>query len=179
MVPRGGAAVPSRRVQRRLFVHIDAAMLAQLNAEDSAGAATVEVERLGAATAEWVRAWLGADQPVKVTPVVDLSAGASVDRHDPPPWMREQVVLRDRHCVHPYCEVDSRSCDLDHIEPYRPHGPPDQTRPDNLAPLCRRAHVAKTHLGWRYLRNADGTYLWTDPSGLRYLVTPEGTFPIG
>ncbi|RJS47080.1 HNH endonuclease signature motif containing protein [Nocardioides cavernaquae] len=177
--------VPSRRVSRRLFVHIDAAMLAQLNADPDSGSvtagagATVDVERLGVATAAWVRSWLGSDQALKVTPVVDLGGGGGVDRHDPPPWMREQVVLRDRHCVHPYCEVDSRSCDLDHIEPYRPHGPPGQTRPENLAPLCRRAHVAKTHLGWRYVRNRDGTYTWTDSSGLRYLVTPEGTFPIG
>jgi 5-methylcytosine-specific restriction endonuclease McrA len=180
----GPSIVPSRRVPRRLFVHIDAAMLAQLNADATGRAtasagATVDVERLGVATAEWVRSWLGPDQMLKVTPVVDLGREGAVDRHDPPPWMREQVVLRDRHCVHPYCEVDSRSCDLDHIEPYRPHGPPGQTRPENLAPLCRRAHVAKTHLGWRYVRNRDGTYAWTDPSGLRYLVTPEGTFPIG
>jgi 5-methylcytosine-specific restriction endonuclease McrA len=171
-------------VPRLLFVHIDAAMLAQLSTDTTVtgGAtdvATVEVERLGAATAEWVRSWLGADQTLKVTPVVDLVGTGSVDRHDPPPWMREQVILRDRHCVHPYCDVASRNCDLDHIEPYRPHGPPDQTSPDNLAPLCRRAHVAKTHLGWSYVRHPDGSYTWTDPCGLRYLVTPEGTFPIG
>jgi hypothetical protein len=172
----------SRRVPRKLFVHVDAEDLARIAAAAAGGGvsdAVVDIETLGVATASWVRGWLGTDTPIRVTPVVDLRSADAVDRHDPPAWMREQVILRDRHCVHPYCAVDSRNCDLDHIDPYRPHGPPEQTRPDNLAPLCRRAHVAKTHLGWSYVRNDDGTYTWTDPEGLRYLVTPEGTFPIG
>ena len=50
-------------------------------------------------------------------------------------------VLRDAHCVFPGCHRDSRICDLDHITEYLPMedgGPPGQTRPGNLAPLCRR-----------------------------------------
>ncbi len=78
-----------------------------------------------------------------------------VDRHDPPEWMRELVILRDRHCVFPGCQVDARACDLDHINPYVPPetgGPPGQTHPDNLAALCRRHHRAKTHRAWTYRR---------------------------
>ncbi|MGH3411785.1 MAG: HNH endonuclease signature motif containing protein, partial [Marmoricola sp.] len=66
--------------------------------------------------------------------------------------------------------------DLDHIEAYLPSdegGPPGQTRPDNLAPLCRRHHRCKTFTRWRYGRGQrDGTYEWTDPGGRRYLVDP-------
>jgi hypothetical protein len=49
-------------------------------------------------------------------------------------------------------------------------GPPGQTRPDNLAPLCRRHHRAKTFRGWAYVRNADGTYTWTSPHGRMFTV---------
>ena len=68
-------------------------------------------------------------------------------QHDPPAWMREIVILRDRHCVFPGCRVDARACDQDHIDPYLDPGdggPPGQTSPANLACLCRRHHRAKT-----------------------------------
>ena len=87
--------------------------------------------------------------------------------------MRELVILRDRTCAHPNCDRSARDCDLDHIEAYvemDDGGPPGQTRPDNLAPLCRRHHRAKTHYGWTYQRNADGSYTWTDPFGRTYDV---------
>ena len=35
----------------------------------------------------------------------------AVDAHDPPAWMRELVILRDRHCVFPWCNRDARACD--------------------------------------------------------------------
>jgi 5-methylcytosine-specific restriction endonuclease McrA len=84
--------------------------------------------------------------------------------------MRELVILRDRTCVHPHCDKDARDCDLDHIKAYieiHDGGPPGQTRPDNLAPLCRRHHRAKTHYGWTYQRAPDGSYAWTSPAGYR------------
>jgi hypothetical protein len=157
------------RVPRRLFIHLD---------PDQPDAAAVE--GLGTVAAETVRRWLGAagDVAVKVTPVIDLSGHAAVDRHDPPASMREQVVQRDRRCIHPFCEVDSRLCDLDHLKPYRPHGPPGQTCAVNLAPLCRKGHNLKTHHGWRYELTPDGGYLWTLPTGERYLVTPVGTYDV-
>jgi 5-methylcytosine-specific restriction endonuclease McrA len=92
--------------------------------------------------------------------------------------MRETVILRDRHCVFPWCGVDARSCDQDHIDPYVPidaGGPPGQTAPSNLACLCRRHHNAKTSRRWRYRRNRDGTYTWHGPYGASYLVTSTGT----
>jgi 5-methylcytosine-specific restriction endonuclease McrA len=91
--------------------------------------------------------------------------------------MRELVILRDQHCVFPHCTRDARTCDLDHITPYDPEGPPGQTRPHNLAALCRRHHRAKTLGLWRYTRTPTGIYHWTDPHGHTYLVTPHGTRP--
>ncbi len=82
----------------------------------------------------------------------------AVDSHDPPTWMRDLVHLRDEHCIFPRCHIDARSCDLDHTTPYDQHGPPGQTRPDNLAALCRRHHRAKTTGRWWYLRTPDGDY---------------------
>jgi 5-methylcytosine-specific restriction endonuclease McrA len=92
--------------------------------------------------------------------------------------MRELVILRDRHCVFPWCATDARTCDLDHIVAYRPPdegGPPSQTNPLNLAPLCRRHHRAKTFTGWTYRRRRDGTYTWTSPHGRTSAVGPDGT----
>jgi hypothetical protein len=93
--------------------------------------------------------------------------------------MRELVILRDRHCVFPWCGRDARSCDLDHIEAYDPDGPPAQTTPANLAPLCRRHHRAKTFTGWTYQRAHDGTYTWTSPHHRTYRVGSDGTHATG
>jgi hypothetical protein len=85
--------------------------------------------------------------------------------------MRDLVILRDQHCVFPGCTRRARACDLDHILPFDPHGPPGQTHPDALACLCRRHHRAKTAGAWRYHRTPDG-YHWHGPHGAAYLVTP-------
>ena len=65
------------------------------------------------------------------------------------------VRLRDETCVYPRCGRPSTFCDLDHIVEYVPMdegGPPGQTRPANLAPLCRRHHRAKTFGDFTYRR---------------------------
>jgi len=70
---------------------------------------------------------------------------------------------------------------LDHIDAYRSPdngGPPGQTHPEGLAPLCRRHHLVKTAGRWRYRRNPDGTYLWTNHHGRAHLVTAFGTLDI-
>ncbi|GAB3254924.1 hypothetical protein GCM10027425_14700 [Alteromonas gracilis] len=92
-----------------------------------------------------------------------------VDHHDPPPAMREVVILRDAECAFPHCHRLSRHADLDHIEPWvdpDDGGPPGQTHPDNLAPLCRRHHRFKTHTAWTYCRELDGSFTWSSPTGL-------------
>ncbi len=174
----GAAPVRGRRAAADLHVHVDLADLdTGLDAGLDAGPRTGRVERLGPATLERIATWLSGG-PVTVRPVLDLASTESVDRHDPPEWMRELVVLRDGHCVFPWCARDARACDLDHIEPHDEHGPPGQTRPGNLAPLCRRHHRAKTHGRWRYRRQSNGSFHWTGPHSAAFLVTPHGTVPL-
>ena len=146
-----------------LFLHLDTT--------DLASSGGCHVERLGAATHDLLAEWLGRPDLAGVTvrPVLDLHRTDAVDRHDPPDWMRQAAVLADTTCVFPGCSRDSRRCDLDHIEPYRPlddGGPPGQTRLGNLAPLCRIHHRLKTHGRLTYERLADNHYLWTTPDGV-------------
>src|SRR5690349_6548896 len=74
------------------------------------------------------RDWLDRTDRVSVRPVLDMNRTDGVDAHDPPTWLRELVTLRVPHCVFPGCTVDSRVCDLDHLEPYVPPGSePDES----------------------------------------------------
>ena len=158
-----GRVVNRRPGRTNLYVHVSVADLAT----HGAGPQSIgEVEKLGPATLDLIRTWLD-DSTATIRPVLDLDRTDAVDQHDPPPWMREQVILRDRHCVFPWCGCDARVTDLDHIVPYVPPdegGPPGQTNPQNLAPLCRRHHRAKTFTGWQYERTDDGSYAWTSPT---------------
>jgi hypothetical protein len=159
----------------RMYLHLDGHDLLDPTISTGAG----DVERLGPATLARIREWLGASRATIVA-VLNPTRDDAVDHHDPPPWMRETVILRDGHCVFPWCRVDARSCDLDHITPYVPMdrgGPPGQTSPSKLACLCRRHHNAKTTGRWRYQRHKDGTYTWHGPHALTYLVTPTDTTP--
>jgi 5-methylcytosine-specific restriction endonuclease McrA len=129
---------------------------------------------------ERLAGWLVAAGGVTVKPVLDITTMPAVDRHDPPPRMAEAVRLRDETCVYPRCSRPSTSCDLDHIGAYVPMdegGPPGQTHPDNLAPLCRRHHRAKTHGDFAYRRLADGSYEWILPTGTRVTSDPPHRRP--
>jgi hypothetical protein len=177
-------AATRRSAKTTLYLHLS---LADLIADPGAatalgdrtdGALAVgEVEKLGPATIARIKEWVGHSR-VSVRPVLDLARTDAVDEHDPPEWMRELVILRDRHCVFPWCSRDARGCDLDHVDPYDEDGPPGQTRPENLAPLCRRHHRCKTSGRWRYRRRPDGSYDWIGPYGRRFLVRPTETTAI-
>ena len=107
-----GRQVTRRPVQTKLYVHLSLADLAA----HAAGIPTVgEVEKLGPATLDLIRDWLH-DSKAIVQPVLDLNNTDAVDRHDPPPRMREQVILRDSHCVFPWCGRDART---DRPRPHR------------------------------------------------------------
>lgn len=62
-----------------------------------------------------------------------------------------------------------------------PSAPPARplTRPDNLGPLTRKVHRAKTHGGWSLHQPLPGHFLWQSPLGYRYLVTPSRTIDLG
>ena len=89
--------------------------------------------------------------------------------------MAAAVRYRDETCVYPVCRRTAESCDLDHIDEYvsmDEGGPPGQTHPDGLAPLCRRHHRAKTFGAFSYRRLQDGSYEWTLPSGTQVTTDP-------
>jgi hypothetical protein len=178
--PTGEPARAPSLTKSRLYLHLDATDLLDPlvpHEETVTGGGTGVVERLGPATIARIKQWLD-ETRATIVPVLDVASDDAVDDHDPPGRMRESVILRDRHCVFPWCTRDARACDLDHISPYVPPdhgGPPGQTRASNLAPLCRRHHNAKTTGRWRYRRHSDGTYTWHGPHHSDYLVTPLGT----
>ncbi len=162
-----------RRGRAELFVHVDLATLADLAVSGLTGG--VYDERHGVATTDliktWLTGWLGPEAKLVVKPVIDRNDPdtlGAVDGHDPTDPMADYVRLRDPCCVFPGCRRPSRACDLDHIEPYIPPddgGPPGQTSPEHLAPLCRHHHRVKTHGRWTYRRLPDGSYRWTTPTG--------------
>jgi hypothetical protein len=161
-----------------LYLHLTPA---DLNGD---GVGAVSIEQLGAITTQLLADWLARHCAVggrlNVRPVLDLSSEKAVDQHDPLAAMREHVILRDSHCVFPGCRRDSRGCDLDHITPFIPladGGPPGQTTPPNLAPLCRTHHRIKTHTAWDYKALDGHGYLWTAPTGHQYQVHPASRRP--
>ena len=119
-------------------------------------------------TLDQVKAWCREGR-VTVKPVIDLNENLTSPAYVVPDRIRDQVVLRDRTCVFPHCTRSASLCDLDHVIARAAGG---TTSSDNLAPLCRSHHRAKTHGGWRYAVIAPATYQWTSPLGHTYLREP-------
>ena len=163
-----------------LYAHASLTDLLHLGTSTTASAVG-EVERLGPATVEKIRDWLGRSEDVSSDPS-STSTGA-------PPWTGTTRPRRSASssssatatASSPGAPSTPARTDLDHIDPYVPMdegGPPGQTNPHNLACLCRRHHRCKTSGRWRYRRRPDGTYEWHGPHGRSYLVTPLGTLEI-
>ncbi len=154
----------------RLHVHVVAP--AAPGAHDVA-----RVEGLGAVSLDVVRRWLGRSD-VTLAPTVHVGSTFSVDAHEIPDALREAEIAASPYCVFPWCNRESRGCDIDHSTAYvdpDTGGPPGQTTSANLGPLCRRHHRMKTHGRWRLEQPINGVYLWTSPHGRRYRVDPRGT----
>lgn len=151
------------------------------------------IEKVGPVIAESLAVLL-ADTRLTVRPVIDPAGITACDRYEVPARMRELVQLRHPVEAFPGSHRAATRCDLDHVIPWTgpgttpprslpgagensgcsdPPGPPGQTRPDNLAPLSRTVHRAKTHGGWRYQTLLPGCHLWRSPDGFCYLVTPQ------
>jgi len=155
-----------------IHVHVSAEAVA-------AGFGIARIEDIGPVALAAIRELLGHTH-VTIKPVVDLTANASVDRYEIPTWMKDIVEERFPFEVFPYGTITGRRADKDHTVPYDPHGPPDQTSVDNLAPLGRRAHRIKTFgSGWRHIRVGPRDFLWRTPTGYWYRVDPDGTQPLG
>ena len=143
--------------QTVLYLHLDKADL-----DDDGLVKIGRAERLGPVTTDKIREWLGSID-VRIQPVIRMDGDDAVNGHDPPDRIRDQVILRDPTCRFPGCQVDTEAATSTTSSPTTPTGPPGQTRPSNLVPLCRRHHNAKTTGLWRYTRTPFGDCVWTGP----------------
>jgi hypothetical protein len=169
----------STRPRAVAYVHLSPGLLEDA---DDAGQGTASrvarAEDLGALTRAQLVALLGHHQ-VSLRPVIDLADDVAADCYEVPAPVAERVHLVRPADVFPHVGGRSRATDLDHAEPYRPHGPPGQTRISNLAHLGRTAHRTKTHHpGWR-LRLDDGRAVWTTPHGYVLVTDGRGTHRVG
>jgi hypothetical protein len=123
----------------------------------------------------WVK--LLGNTRVTVRPVLDLNAIPPVDAYEIPDRIRDTISWRSPVDMFPYGTQPNRRCDLDHTDPYQfgATAPPGQTRTDNLAPLARRAHRAKTARAWQLTQYEGGWLEWTSPAGHHYATGPYGT----
>lgn len=168
-VRRSQALGALARDDRQLELDRDVTLYVHLSPESNL--AELEARGTHLLTAEQVRAWCGSAR-VTVKPVIDLAESRAAKSYEIPDRIRDQVVLRDRACVFPWCERNARRCDLDHIVPFDGGG---TTSTENLAPLCRRHHRLKTFGGWSYSTIEAGVYLWRSPQGYAYLRDGVGT----
>ncbi|KRE95614.1 hypothetical protein ASG76_08270 [Nocardioides sp. Soil774] len=126
--------------------------------------------------------WCG-DSRTKVTikPVIDLNTRLSTPAYEVPDRIREQIILRDRTCVFPWCGRNARACDVDHVVEFDHQADaegreqPGPTATSNLVALCRTHHRLKTHSAWHYETTAPGIFEWTSPHGHRYRRDRHGT----
>lgn len=133
------------------------------------------VDGIGPLLLEQLAALLG-HRDITVVPVVDLTIGRAVSGYEHPTSMKRRTLLRTRRDVFPHSPRRGTSLlDHDHPTPYDPTGPPGQTSDHNDAPLARRDHRAKTHLGYRVAQLGLGAYRWETPHGLGRVVTGNGT----
>jgi hypothetical protein len=131
---------------------------------------------------EQVQGWC-ADSRTKVTikPVIDLTAELTTAAYEVPDRLRDQVLLRDRTCVFPWCGRPARGCDVDlsssstTMRRLRGRPQPGPTTTSNLAALCRFHHRLKTFTAWHYRTVAPGVFEWTSPHGHHYRRDRDGT----
>lgn len=138
---------------------------------------TAQVETRGVCrtvTVDQVREWCATGLTrVTIRPVIDLAQTHTCAGDTPCDAQRDQVTVRDRTCVFPWCTRPAWGADLDHIKPRAAGG---ATTSENLAALCRRHHRLKTHhSGWSYTQLDPGTYQWRSPHGYHYLRDQDGT----
>lgn len=170
----GPQALDRLRPRTVLYVH-----LAEQTLRTPDCAQVARTEGLGPLTVDQLKEWLGTDH-VDVRPVLDLADQRPVDAYELPARLREAVTVRQPFEVFPWGTQAARRADVDHTVPYRrggprDTGPPGQTRLDNLGPLGRTHHRAKTHGGFACHQPRAGLYLWSTPSGRYFQVDHTGT----
>ncbi|WOQ17696.1 HNH endonuclease signature motif containing protein [Raineyella sp. W15-4] len=109
---------------------------------------------------------------VRLTRVINHAESIPVDAYEVPDRIREQLILAQPVEVAPYATLTARHTDIDHTIPSARGGP---TTPDNLGPLGRTAHRARTHGGYLSTQPQPGHWHWTTPRGQHFLITNHGT----
>lgn len=162
-----GSRRPGRRPSAVVHVHLHRATL-------DTGVGVARVEEVGPMLLTQVRRLLGHAR-VTLRPVLDLARRVAVDAYEHPTSVRQRTELLVPADAFPHSTTLSRRRDLDHATPYDPGGPPGQTGDHNRAPLTRRHHRAKTHLGYSVEQLDATTFRWRTPHGLERLVDHTGT----
>ncbi|MGH3356857.1 MAG: HNH endonuclease signature motif containing protein, partial [Nocardioidaceae bacterium] len=134
---------------------------------DRDGATTLE--GVGPVTLTQSRDVLGHAR-VTIRPVIDLENMPTSDDRFVRGRMREAVILKNPHCIFPFCNRRSRQNQADHTVPW----PRGKTAIDNLSPPDGKHHRAKTHAGWRLAQAINGIYVWKSPHGRVYVVDHRG-----
>jgi hypothetical protein len=121
----------------------------------------------------------GVDELIPAQVIAELAKSATLrplifpsaaePRYTPSARLADFVRCRDLTCRAPGCDVPAVACDIDHTIPHADGG---LTHPSNLKALCRKHHLLKTFWGWRDRQLADGTVIWTLPSGQVYVTSP-------
>jgi len=135
--------------------------------------------------AETIAAWCGRPtSDLTVLPVLDTEAHRSSTAYAAPERVKRHLMMRDRHCLLPFCERPTASCDTDHVVPHADGGP---TCTCNTIPLCRhhqnaptkslRGRRLKTHAGYQPTLVEPGVVWWTTPWGHQFIVNTDGTNP--
>lgn len=87
-----------------------------------------------------------------------------------PPPLADYLIALHQASAAPSSAVPAELCDMEHNVPHDAGG---STDPWNNSPIDRRWHRAKTHGGWSYVKNRDGSVTWTSPNGLTQTVQPH------
>ena len=160
----GTITVPVVKLQPsvQLYIHLTPDM----TAADIEGAGTIAIQTL---------VELLDGKQVKITPVIDLNTTEDEYQYRPSRSLKEAIQLTWPTEAFPYSNRSSRGCDLDHTSAFQAACKDAQTRLDNLAPLSRRTHRAKTASFWQYHQPTPGQLTWTSPLGFRYTIDKNGT----
>jgi hypothetical protein len=159
-----------------LYLHVAAEAVAGVE-----GTEVARVEGIGPIGLDQLRAWLATDQVV-LRPVLDPAGIPPLDAYEVRGNLRDAVLLTHPYEVFPYGTLRSRAADHDHTTRYQPMnkgGPPGQTRLDNLGPLGRGHHNAKTSGAFTCHQPLPGMFLWQTPTGHWYQVDNLGTHHLG
>jgi hypothetical protein len=87
--------------------------------------------------------------------------------------LADHVKARDVTCRFPGCRQPAHCCDTDHTVPF----PEGSTEADNLGLLCRHHHRLKHETDWTVRQERSGRFVWTSPTGRRYVTKPDPPAP--